>query len=148
MCQMFQLFQTYVASVLSRCCICCSGQTYMLQEYVVNVSSVSDVCCSKCFMLQVFHEHEWEVGVAEVVPSNAAVPARTGSEAGVVSSMRMHNSRSMHTAAAGGAGSACATAQRAARTTMCGWRGRQELHALFFDLPVITWSNSSPTSLF
>jgi len=99
-------------------------------------------------MLQVFHEHEREVGVVEVVPSNAAVPVRTGSEAGVVASTRMQNNRRMHATAAGGAGPACAAAQRASRTTMCGWRGRQELHALFFDLPVITQLNSSLTSLF
>jgi hypothetical protein len=30
------------------CCICCSAHT--LQEYVVNVLSVLDVCCSKCFL--------------------------------------------------------------------------------------------------
>jgi hypothetical protein len=37
----------------------------MLQKYVVNVLSVSDVCCSKCFMLQVFHEqvHQGEGGL-------------------------------------------------------------------------------------
>jgi hypothetical protein len=30
--------------------------THMLQTYVVNISSVSDVYCNKCFMLQVFHK--------------------------------------------------------------------------------------------
>ena len=49
--KIFHMFQTYVASVLSRCCICCSAHTHMLQSYVVNVSSVSDVYCSKWFML-------------------------------------------------------------------------------------------------
>jgi hypothetical protein len=53
---MFQLFQSYVAvsvfmlhvtSVLSGSCICF---TRMLQMYVINVSSASDVCC-----IQVFH---------------------------------------------------------------------------------------------
>jgi hypothetical protein len=34
MVQMFHLFQTYIASVLSGCSICCSGYTYMLQMYV------------------------------------------------------------------------------------------------------------------
>jgi hypothetical protein len=29
----FQMFQTYVASVLSECCICCSRYTHMLQAY-------------------------------------------------------------------------------------------------------------------
>jgi hypothetical protein len=50
---------TYIASVYFKwfkrmlqmfyeCCICCSAHT--LQEYVVNVLSVLDVCCSKCFL--------------------------------------------------------------------------------------------------
>ena len=52
--QMFHLFQTYVASVLSGCCICCSRYTLMLQVYISNVSPVSDVCRSKCFILWVF----------------------------------------------------------------------------------------------
>jgi hypothetical protein len=51
-----------------------SGHTHMLQEYFVNVSSVLDVCCSKCFMLQAFHEQAREVDAAEVVPSSAVVP--------------------------------------------------------------------------
>jgi hypothetical protein len=34
----------------------------MLQAYVLNVSSVSDVCCSKCFMLQVFYEQTRKAG--------------------------------------------------------------------------------------
>jgi hypothetical protein len=34
------LVQTYVASVLSRRCICCSCHTHMFQAYVLNVSSV------------------------------------------------------------------------------------------------------------
>jgi hypothetical protein len=31
------MFQMYVASVLSRCCICCGGHKHMLQEYVLNI---------------------------------------------------------------------------------------------------------------
>jgi hypothetical protein len=46
---MFQLFQTYVTSVLSRCCICCTSYKRMLQVYVSNVSPVSIVCC-RCFI--------------------------------------------------------------------------------------------------
>jgi len=61
---MFHLFQSYVAisvfmlqvaNVLSGCCICF---THMLQVYVSNISSASDVCCiqvfscCKCFMFQ------------------------------------------------------------------------------------------------
>jgi hypothetical protein len=49
--QMFQLFQTYVASVLFGYCICCSGYRCMLQVCVPNVSSVLDLCC----YLQVFY---------------------------------------------------------------------------------------------
>jgi hypothetical protein len=43
------IFQTYVVSVLSRYCICCSGYTCMLQVYVSKYFT--------CFrpMLQVFH---------------------------------------------------------------------------------------------
>jgi hypothetical protein len=46
---MFQLFQMYVVSVLSGCCICCTGYTRMLQVYDSNISAVSNVCC-KCFI--------------------------------------------------------------------------------------------------
>jgi hypothetical protein len=56
----------------------------MLQEYAINILSVSDVCCSKCYMLQVFHEQAREVDAAEVVPSGAAVPSCTGSKADAV----------------------------------------------------------------
>jgi hypothetical protein len=48
---MLQLLYTYVARVLFICCICCSGYTHMSQSYVLNIS---DVCCNKCFMLEVF----------------------------------------------------------------------------------------------
>jgi hypothetical protein len=77
--QMFQLFQTYIASVsvLSGCCICCSGHTHMLQAMFVNVSFVSDVCCSKCFMLQVLHNQAREVGADRGGPLMG-----TGSQAG------------------------------------------------------------------
>jgi hypothetical protein len=55
--QMLQLFQAYVVSVLSGCCICYSAaHTYMLQTYAIKVSFVLDICCSKCFMLQELHE--------------------------------------------------------------------------------------------
>jgi hypothetical protein len=40
---------TYVASVLSGCCICCTGYTRMLQVHVSKVSTVLNVCC-KCFI--------------------------------------------------------------------------------------------------
>jgi hypothetical protein len=54
---------TYVASVSSNvlvvsnvCCKCFIWMLHILQTYVINVSSVLDVCYNKCFMLQVFHE--------------------------------------------------------------------------------------------
>jgi hypothetical protein len=50
--QMFQLFQTYVASVLSRYFIYCTDYTCMLLVYVSNVSTVLNVCY-KCFYLDV-----------------------------------------------------------------------------------------------
>jgi hypothetical protein len=64
--QMFQLFQTYVASFLSRY-LCYSAHTHMLQMYIVDVLSISDICCSKCFMLQVFHEQTRQGTQAKVV---------------------------------------------------------------------------------
>jgi hypothetical protein len=42
--QVFQVFQTYVSSVLFGCCIIC-----ILQEYVSSVLGVSYICC-KCFI--------------------------------------------------------------------------------------------------
>jgi hypothetical protein len=80
--QIFQLFQTYVVSVLSGCCICCSEHTHILQPYVLNVSSFSDVRCNKCFMLQVFHEQAPEVGAGGVVTTGAAVPRACGKRSG------------------------------------------------------------------
>jgi hypothetical protein len=47
--QVFQLFYTYVLSVLSGCCICCYDYARMFQAYVSNVSDIFR------FMLQVFH---------------------------------------------------------------------------------------------
>jgi hypothetical protein len=44
---MFQMF-TYVASVLSGYCICCSGYIHILQAYVPNVLPILDMCCM-CF---------------------------------------------------------------------------------------------------
>jgi hypothetical protein len=38
--QMFKLFQTYVASILSGYYICCSDYTHILQVFVLNVLSV------------------------------------------------------------------------------------------------------------
>ena len=49
--KMFYLFQTYVSSVLIW--MLHMFHTYMSQEYVRNISTVSVLCCNKCFMLQV-----------------------------------------------------------------------------------------------
>jgi hypothetical protein len=87
----------------------------MLQEYVVNVS---DECCSKLFLLQVFHEQTREVGATEVVPSDVVVPACTGSEASMVAPTCMcSSSRCMLTAATGGPGPACAAAAKCVRAS-------------------------------
>jgi hypothetical protein len=43
--KMFHLFQTYVANILSRYCMCCNGYVAIVQ----NVSSVLNVCCN-CFI--------------------------------------------------------------------------------------------------
>jgi hypothetical protein len=73
----------YVASVLSGCCICYSAHTHMLQTYVVNISFVSNVCCSKYFMFEVFHEQAWQGGAGEGGPFGCSDPRkRAGSEAG------------------------------------------------------------------
>jgi hypothetical protein len=49
--QMFHMFQTYAANILSECCMCCNGYIHMLQAYVANVSSFSYICCRSvsCF---------------------------------------------------------------------------------------------------
>jgi hypothetical protein len=71
---MFQIFKTYVASVLSGCCICCSAHTHVLQTYIVYVPSVLDVYCSKCFILQVFHEQAQQQGVGGGGPLGRSGP--------------------------------------------------------------------------
>jgi hypothetical protein len=82
---MLHWLYTYVANVCFKCFSCFKRTlqvfyldvTYvalpihMLQEYVVNVSSVSDVCCSKCFSCNMSargRRRRW-------VPSGTAVPA-------------------------------------------------------------------------
>jgi hypothetical protein len=50
----FSCFRRILQVFLSACCIYCSSYIQMLQTYVSNVSPVSDICCSKCFILQVF----------------------------------------------------------------------------------------------
>ena len=49
---MFHLFQTYVASVLSICFICCNGYTRMLQVFYLDVAYVAvaiHICCKRLF---------------------------------------------------------------------------------------------------
>jgi hypothetical protein len=59
----------------------------MLQTYVVNVSPVSDVCCNKCFKLQVFHKQARQGGTGEGGPLGRSGPCmRTESEASAVTS--------------------------------------------------------------
>jgi hypothetical protein len=135
---MFQLFETYVASVLSRCCICCSDHTHMLQEYIVNVSSVLDVCC-KCSM-----SRRWKWAQQRWSPQAQWSPRAWEAKLARLPPTCIQSNRRMRIAAVGGVEPACAATIAAAS----GQAGRLELHALFFDLPVITWSNSSPTNLF
>jgi hypothetical protein len=80
--------QVYVSNVSAisnvRCnCFCLdvayvACHTHMLQTYVVNVSSVSDVFAANVFMLQVFHEQACQGAQAKVVPLGATVPACAG----------------------------------------------------------------------
>jgi hypothetical protein len=70
----FQLFQTYVASVLFRCC---SGHTHMLQAYVLNVSSVFETYVAAnatCCKCSISRRGKW-AQAEQVVPSGVAVPA-------------------------------------------------------------------------
>jgi hypothetical protein len=46
----------------------------MLQTYAINVSPISDIYCSKYFMLQVFHEHAWQEGAGEGGPLGGSGP--------------------------------------------------------------------------
>jgi hypothetical protein len=52
MLEVFYLDVAYVAAAIHICCKC----------MFVNVLFISDVCCSKYFMLQVLHDQAWEVG--------------------------------------------------------------------------------------
>jgi hypothetical protein len=63
----------------------------MLQAYVPNVSSISDVCCSKFFMLQMFHEQAQKADEGGGGPHLCA-----GSEVGTGSpygAMQVHSSK-------------------------------------------------------
>jgi hypothetical protein len=39
------MFHIDVEMVVFGCCTCCNGYKHMLQEFVQNVSSISDTCC-------------------------------------------------------------------------------------------------------
>jgi hypothetical protein len=43
------MFHIDVEMVVFGCCTCCNGYKHMLQEFVQNVSSISDTCC-RCFI--------------------------------------------------------------------------------------------------
>jgi hypothetical protein len=126
--EMFQLFQTYVASILRGCWLCCKCM-------FVNVLSVSNVCCSKCIMLQVLHDQTREVGADGGGPLGRSGPrVRTRGEAGAVAPTCMR--RRMHTAATSRAGPAGAVTTARGRTvtttttTACRSVGRNYMHAL------------------
>jgi hypothetical protein len=64
-----RVLQAYVSSVPCGCCksrseywICCNGYTCMLQASVLNVSAVSDGCCT-CFVLVLHMFHTYVVSV-------------------------------------------------------------------------------------
>ena len=67
MLQVFYLDVAYVAVAIHICC----------KRMFVNVSFVSDVCCTKCFMLQVLHDQ-----AREVAADGGGPLVRAGSEAG------------------------------------------------------------------
>jgi hypothetical protein len=96
---------------------------HMLQTYLVNVSPVSDVCCSKCFKLQVFHEQARQGDTGEGDPLGRSGPRmRTGSEASAVAGAE-HEAICM--------GMAVGTEHEAASMggNQCGARGEMEHEA-------------------
>jgi hypothetical protein len=57
----------------------------MLQAYVINISYVSDIYYSKCFMLQVFYDQVQEGSTSRGGPLGHNGPCvHAGSKAGVV----------------------------------------------------------------
>ena len=96
MLHMFQWLYTHVASVyskysicfrrmlqvfLSRCCICCGCYTHMMQEYVANISPVSDVCCRSASCCNISRRSKRTH--AKAAHAGAVVPTCVASEAGV-----------------------------------------------------------------
>jgi hypothetical protein len=91
MLQVFYLDIAYVTVAIHICCKC----------MFANVLFVSDVCCSKCFMLQVLHDHVREVGANGGGLLRRSGPhVRVRSEAGTAAPTCMRSR--MCTAAAGG----------------------------------------------
>jgi hypothetical protein len=71
----------------------------MLQAYVVNVLSISNVCCSKRFMLQVFLQQARLGGASRGGPlGRSSSCARAGSQVGATASAE-HKDVSMGVAA-------------------------------------------------
>jgi hypothetical protein len=110
----FQLFQTYVASVLFRCC---SGHTHMLQAYVLNVSSVFETYVAAnatCCKCSISRRGKW-AQAEQVVPSGVAVPAGARSEVSMVAPTCMRSSNRMCTAVVGRLARQAQQEQRAGR---------------------------------
>jgi hypothetical protein len=85
---MLQVFYLDVVVTIHTCC----------KRMFVNVSSVLDVCCSKCFIL-----HDHARGTNRGGPLGRSGPrVREGSKVGVVAPICMR--RRMRTAVAGGPG--------------------------------------------
>jgi hypothetical protein len=66
--EIFRLFRSYVAinvfmlqaaSFLYGCCICC---THMLQVFVSNVLSASELCCNQVFLVASMFRELWGYG--------------------------------------------------------------------------------------
>jgi hypothetical protein len=83
MLNMLHWLYTYVVSVCFKCFICFKRilQVFYLdvayvamlihiycKRIIVKISSVLNVCCNKCFMLQVFHEQARQEGAGEGGP--------------------------------------------------------------------------------
>jgi hypothetical protein len=66
--QVFYLDVAYIAVAIHICCKC----------MFVNVSSVLDVCCSKCFYVEVLHDQAWEVGADGGGPLGHSGPRMRG----------------------------------------------------------------------
>jgi hypothetical protein len=126
---MLHLIYAYVASVLSRCC---NAHAHMLQVYVVNVSSVLDVCCSKCFILQVFHKQARQGGAGEGGPLGHSGPrTRARKRTGRVAVGAEHKAVSMDLATSAEHEAASMVVQQARSMKLHPWassrrRGRGE----------------------